>query len=326
MALYALRKIPTVAHAFEVVDHAVRLIEHAKTRGPSGETQIGVLVVGRGKALVKPAEALPQRAANRQAGPGYVIDLLQVVVRGFSRIVGAAEVPARGVAPDNPAGLLQTAIGRQQLRAGNPHIGLRKGREQGLQPAPRDHRVVIEKHQILAPGLPRGELTVAQKAQIARRARHPNAAQALRHRSGEIRRSVVADNDLIGDARAVRMNGAQGVDRDAVGIKHGHDDRNARRIAVRELQSQAVEIGLMFGVEAAGVETAGVETAGSEPRIEPFGLGKARFDPDRQSLGRARAKLRQRPAQPLPAKAARRARRVADEVAQDAQRQGQPAG
>ena len=117
------------------------------------------------------------------------------------------------------------------------------------------------------------------------------------------------------------MDGAQGVDRDPIRIEHGHDDRNARRIAVRELQDQAVEIGLPFGVEAAGVET-----ADSEPPIEPFGLGKARFDPDRQSLGRARAKLRQRPAQPLPAKAARRARRVAHEVAQDAQRQGQPAG
>src|SRR5207302_1440498 len=73
------------------------------------------------------------------------VDSGQIVVLGFVGIVVASEIPGGSVAPYNPAGLLQPAIGIDQLRADKTGIRiLNEHVEQRFKPARSDDRVVVE--------------------------------------------------------------------------------------------------------------------------------------------------------------------------------------
>jgi len=126
---------------------------NAQLLGSYLEGQVGVLEVGRGKVGAEPPQLLPHRQPDGQAGGAHVIHLAGVAGPGVVGIATAPVIPGLAIAPHNPSRLLQSAVGKDQLGAGDPRIRpQRKGRQEFLQPAGTGLGVVVEQHHKRAPG------------------------------------------------------------------------------------------------------------------------------------------------------------------------------
>jgi hypothetical protein len=112
--------------ALEVNDLRLRLVEDLPPRRAHGEGDVGVLVVRRGVAQVEAAEIAEQRRGDGEARAGAVVDLAQVVELRLVRVVVAAEIPRRAVAPDDAPGFLQPSIGIVSLCRLSPASGARR--------------------------------------------------------------------------------------------------------------------------------------------------------------------------------------------------------
>ena len=103
------------ALAFEMHHDRMRLVEHAPPCRAHAESQIGVFVISGRIGGVEAAERIPKVALDHQTSTRAVIDFTHIVVFRLARIVATADVPRRAVAPDDAAGLLQSAIGVNKL-------------------------------------------------------------------------------------------------------------------------------------------------------------------------------------------------------------------
>ena len=134
-----------VRDTFVVHDPGSRLVQCLQADPPQAEAQIGILEIGRRVAFIETAQAGEHRPFDHQRGAGTVIHLAHVVVHGRGGILQPAEIPARGILPDDPAGFLQPPVRIQQF--GPDSAGARPMPEQRhhrLQPAVQHLRVVVE--------------------------------------------------------------------------------------------------------------------------------------------------------------------------------------
>ncbi|MCW0416653.1 hypothetical protein NB689_002407 [Xanthomonas sacchari] len=229
--------VGAVAGALVVHHAAGRLHQRAQAGGAYREGQVGVLVVGRHVARVETAQRQEARALDRQRRAAAVVDVAQV---GIARIVGrleAAVAPGAAIGEDHAAGILQAAVGIQQLRA--DQAGLRQLRErvqQRVQPARLRHGVVVEEYQV-----------AALRARGAVVAGGDEAAVALAHvvvQADDLRQplrrvvaaAVVDHQDLAGRGRRMRGQRTQAGEgmRDVV-VDRNHDaDQRCGTVRHRE--------------------------------------------------------------------------------------------
>ena len=219
----------------EVHDRRRRLVVDAASRGAHREREVGVLVVRGPVAHVEAADLPPERNRDREARAGAVVDLAQVVVLGAVGIVVAADVPRRAVAPDDAARLLQPAVGIDELRADQPGVGPAvEHREQRVEPARRDDRVVVEQHQEVAAGELRAAVAAADEAQVLRVALEAHAGDLRKRLGSRFRRRVVHDDHLAGRDVRVGEHALQAREREQRLAVDGDHDRCARRVHGRE--------------------------------------------------------------------------------------------
>src|ERR1700730_14421234 len=117
MTIYACGLVGARGRAFEMSDDGAWLVKDLAPRGAHGECQIPVLVIFRREPLIESTELSEQLRRNRQTGSRTVVHLAHIVVFGLVRVIVAAVVPCRAIAPDNAAGFLQPAIRINELGA-----------------------------------------------------------------------------------------------------------------------------------------------------------------------------------------------------------------
>ena len=134
--------------AFMMNDNRLGLHQDFEAVRANPKRQVRVLIVGRRIHLVESAELTEYGRAQHDAGARAVIDFSQVLVFGLFRVIMLAVVPAVTVAENQPATLLQPAVGIDELGADQPGIGhALKGFSQPFQPALRHLGIVVEEYQ-----------------------------------------------------------------------------------------------------------------------------------------------------------------------------------
>ena len=129
--------------------------------------QIRILAVSRSKSGIKAANLLPQLIGKQNRRSGNIVHILHIIVFRLIRIIQTTVVPSRTITPDNTAGLLKAAVRVHQL--GTNHTNRRipfNQINQRTQPVFRHLRIVIQEHNILAPGMAGCIVAVAQKALV----------------------------------------------------------------------------------------------------------------------------------------------------------------
>src|SRR6185437_11578003 len=101
--------MPAVGDALEMDHFRGRLVIDFPPRLAYPKCEIGILAVGRRITFVEPAEPFEQRPLDQQRRAGTIVGFAQIVVLRLARLVVAAEIPSRTVAPQNAAGFLQSA-------------------------------------------------------------------------------------------------------------------------------------------------------------------------------------------------------------------------
>ena len=173
---------------FEVHDRRQRLVVHVAAGRAHGEREVGVLVIRGRVAGVEPSQRIPERSRNREACTRAVVGFAQVVVLGLPRVIVAAEIPGGAVAPDDPAGLLQPAIGIDELRTDQPRIGMRvEDADQRLEPAGGDDGVVVEEYERIAAGERRAPVAGPDETEVVGVALEAHARDVGEHLGQRLR-------------------------------------------------------------------------------------------------------------------------------------------
>src|SRR5579863_3375336 len=84
---------------------------------PDAERQVGILIISRGVELIESLELAPDFGAQHDARARAIVDLADVVETRFVRILVASVVPSAEIRKKDAAGLLQFAVGIDELRA-----------------------------------------------------------------------------------------------------------------------------------------------------------------------------------------------------------------
>jgi len=211
------------------------LVDDLVTRLADLEGQVGVLVIGRLVVAVKTAKVLEEGAWYHHAGARAVIDLACEVVLGVVGIVELAVIRTAGIAPDHATGLLQPAVGIEQLGTSESRAGdVIKGASQGLEPAGRDDRVVVEKNEELAPGACCSPVAGPDKAEVLIVSRIDDPLDPLHHLGSLVGRRVIAHDDLVGWSIRELHDGPETGKSIAPVVKDGDDDRDIHPIVNRE--------------------------------------------------------------------------------------------
>jgi len=154
MALHAHGVVGARRAPLDMHDRRGGLEEHLVAETSEPEAVVGVFVVARREVGIEPTQACKQISRRRQECARHVVHPPDVVEER-PRWIGmlAAEVTGGGVGEDDAAGLLEPAVGKQEFAADRPRPGkLPEGVDQRGQPAGERHRVVVEKHEIVAGG------------------------------------------------------------------------------------------------------------------------------------------------------------------------------
>ena len=195
--------------ALVVDDRGGRLVDDLEPALADGEAEVGVLVVGGRVALVEAAELVPDGARDEQAGAGAVVDRADEVEARVGRVAAAPVVPAGRVGEDDAAGLLQPAVGVDELRADGADAGAPCDVEQRLEPAGLRLGVVVEQHQLRAGRVLRREVVAADEAEVLGAAddlqrRRKRGRERLERVAAAVGRGVVDDDDLVAALRRSR--------------------------------------------------------------------------------------------------------------------------
>ena len=107
--------IRAVGYALVVHYHGQRLIDDPVSVLAHLKCQITVLTICRSIPLVEAPYLLPERPAYHDRRAGYIVNIADIVIFAFIRVVAAPVVPARAVTPDDASRLLQSAVRVDQL-------------------------------------------------------------------------------------------------------------------------------------------------------------------------------------------------------------------
>ncbi len=150
----------------------VRRIDNRQTRLPGSQTEIYIIVEHRMR-LIEPAETVKHVAAHQHAGAGDGCDV--PLGQGQSEVAGIvlgqepkgmAACAERG---QEYPGMLDLAVGIEQLRADNANLGPLSMLQQGIQPVlPLHLDIVIEEQQVLPGGLPHSSVVEARPVECLR--------------------------------------------------------------------------------------------------------------------------------------------------------------
>ena len=131
--------------ALEMNDGRKGLVVDRAPGRAHGEREVHVFVIRGRVAGVEAPDFAEQRARDGEACARTVVGFAQVVVFRLVRVVVAAPVPRRSVAPDDSARLLQSAVRIDELGADQPRIRMvPEHRQDRIEPARRHDRVVVE--------------------------------------------------------------------------------------------------------------------------------------------------------------------------------------
>ena len=166
---HAGRQIGARTDAFHVHHPRIRLAQHPVPGRPHAEGQVGVFVIGRSIVGIKAAQFVEQRPRDHQRRTRAVVHVggeAQQRVVGIGKAAGAFGAT---VAEHAAARFLQAAIRIQQLRAHQADARVfAKAAQQRVQPARLGHRVVVQEHQVLAPGQPGAVVAGGDEAAVFR--------------------------------------------------------------------------------------------------------------------------------------------------------------
>jgi hypothetical protein len=103
-------------------DLGARVVDDAIPVFAQPEAEVGLLVIGRRKADIEPAEPLEELAPHQQERARTIVDLpAELAFRRIGHPV-AAVADAAAVAPHDAAGLLQPPVRQDQLAAGRADV------------------------------------------------------------------------------------------------------------------------------------------------------------------------------------------------------------
>src|SRR5208283_3045162 len=228
MRLYPFARIGPRSHAL-VMDHlGRRLINHLQTRLADLEGKIDIFIICRTITLVEAPERKKERARQHDASARAVVRLAPEVVPQMTGIAGFAVVPAARVPPDHPAGLLQSAVGIDQLRSHVARVRYRRERlQQGLQPTRGYRRVVVQEQNIFASRFLDSAVAGQDEAKILGVAQELESARPVQCRACEKARTIVNNDYFMRDRIGVFGDRFQAGDGLAAMVIHRDDDRDA---------------------------------------------------------------------------------------------------
>ena len=106
-----------------VDDDGPGLIDNPQTALACLEREVGILAIGRRIGGIEAVDRPPQGERDGDRRARAIVDILQIAEFRRARMLVAAEVPCRSVAPEYAAGFLQAAVRIDEPGADEPRVG-----------------------------------------------------------------------------------------------------------------------------------------------------------------------------------------------------------